>query len=119
MDCILVARDRNGQTIDAVTGRGALTAAQCERSLLPKLDSQALLVTDSHAAYRAFRTQAPHCTRGNEPARQRTRQATRQPRHPRAERERLPPAFQGLADGFLRGGVTLPAQLPGVALGPG
>ena len=50
----LVARDRNGQTIDAVTGRGALTAMQLECSLLPKLDPQALLVTDSHAAYRAF-----------------------------------------------------------------
>jgi len=54
LDCILVARDRNGQTIDAVTGRGALTAAQLERSLLPRLDPQALLVTDSHAAYWAF-----------------------------------------------------------------
>ena len=54
LDCILVARDRNGQTIDAVTGRGALTAAQLERRLLPRLDPQALLVTDSHAAYRAF-----------------------------------------------------------------
>jgi len=54
LDCIMVARDRNGNTIDAVTGRGALTAAQLERDLLPKLDPQALLVTDSHAAYRAF-----------------------------------------------------------------
>ena len=54
LDCILVARDRNGRTIDAVTGRGALTAAQLERDLLPRLDPQALLVSDSHAAYRAF-----------------------------------------------------------------
>ena len=54
LDCILVARDRNGQTIDAVTGRGALTATQLERDLLPRLDPQALLVSDSHAAYRAF-----------------------------------------------------------------
>ncbi|MEM8513866.1 transposase-like protein [Massilia sp. MP_M2] len=54
LDCILVARDRNGGTIDAVTGRGALTAAQLERGLLPRLDPQALLVSDSHAAYRAF-----------------------------------------------------------------
>ena len=53
-DCILVARDRNGNTIDAVTGRGALTAAQPEPDLLPRLDPQALLVTGSHAAYRAF-----------------------------------------------------------------
>jgi len=54
LDCILVARDREGRTVDAVTGRGALTAAQLERDLLPRLDLQALLVSDSHAAYRAF-----------------------------------------------------------------
>jgi len=54
LDCILVARDRSGQTIDAVTGRGALTAAQLTRHLLPKLDRQALLVSDANAAYRAF-----------------------------------------------------------------
>jgi transposase-like protein len=54
LDCILVARDREGRTVDAVTGRGALTAAQLDRDLLPRLDRQALLVSDSHAAYRAF-----------------------------------------------------------------
>ena len=54
LDCILVARDRQGQTIDAVTGRGALTMAQLERNLLPRLDPHALLVTDANAAYRAF-----------------------------------------------------------------
>ena len=54
LDCILVARDRSGQTIDAVTGRGALTAAQLTQQLLPKLDPQALLVSDANAAYRAF-----------------------------------------------------------------
>ncbi|MBD8532350.1 MULTISPECIES: IS1595 family transposase [unclassified Massilia] len=54
LDCILVARDRSGQTIDAVTGRGALNKAQLERHLLPCLDRQVLLVTDAHAAYRAF-----------------------------------------------------------------
>lgn len=54
LDCILVARDRGGQTIDAVVGRGALTAAQLERHLLPKLDRQVLLVSDAHAAYRSF-----------------------------------------------------------------
>jgi transposase-like protein len=54
LDCILVARDRDGRTVDAVTGRGALTAAQLERDLLPRLDPQALLVSDSHGAYRAF-----------------------------------------------------------------
>ncbi|AWL04079.1 IS1595 family transposase [Massilia oculi] len=54
LDCILVARDRSGQTIDAVTGRGALKVTQLIKHLLPKLDSQALLVTDANAAYRAF-----------------------------------------------------------------
>jgi transposase-like protein len=54
LDCILVARDRSGQTIDAVVGRGALTAAQLERHLLPSLERQVLLVSDAHAAYRSF-----------------------------------------------------------------
>lgn len=54
LDCILVARDRGGQTVDAVTGRGAVSARQLERHLLPVLDPQALLVTDANAAYRAF-----------------------------------------------------------------
>ncbi len=54
LDCILVARDRSGQTIDAVVGRGALKVEQLERHLLPRLDRQALLVTDANAAYRAF-----------------------------------------------------------------
>ena len=54
LDCILVARDRNGRTVDAVTGRGALTAEQLERDLLPRLDPQSFLVSDSHVAYRAF-----------------------------------------------------------------
>ena len=54
LDCILVARDRSGQTIDAVTGRGALKKSQLVQHLLPKLDPQVLLVTDTNAAYRAF-----------------------------------------------------------------
>jgi len=54
LDCILAARDRSGQTIDAVIGRGALKVAQLVKHLLPKLDRQALLVTDANAAYSAF-----------------------------------------------------------------
>jgi len=54
LDCILVARDRSGATIDAVTGRGALKPAQLTQHLLPRLDPQALLVTDANAAYQAF-----------------------------------------------------------------
>lgn len=57
LDCILVARDRGGQTIDAVVGRGALTADQLARHLLTKLDKQVLLVSDSHGAYRSFARQ--------------------------------------------------------------
>ena len=54
LDCILVARDRSGQTIDAVTGRGAIKTGQLVQHLLPRLDPHALLVTDSNAAYGAF-----------------------------------------------------------------
>jgi transposase-like protein len=54
LDCVLIARDRSGNTMDAVTGRGALKAVRLARHLLPKLDRQALLVTDANAAYRAF-----------------------------------------------------------------
>jgi len=54
LDCILVTRDRSGQTVDAVTGRGAVSREQLERHLLPYLDRQVLLMTDSNAAYRAF-----------------------------------------------------------------
>ena len=53
-DCILVARDRGGQTCSFVTGRAAVTARQLHRHLLPVLDPDVLLVTDAHAAYRAF-----------------------------------------------------------------
>jgi len=54
LDCILVARDRAGQTIDAVAGRGPLTVRQAKRHLLPVLDPQTLLVTGANAAYRSF-----------------------------------------------------------------
>ena len=56
--CILVARDRGGQTHDAVTGRGALTVAQLHRCLAPVLNREALLVTDGHPAYPVFARQA-------------------------------------------------------------
>jgi transposase-like protein len=52
--CVLVARDRSGRTVDAIPGRGPVTAAQLVVHLAPALDQDALLVTDSHAAYRAF-----------------------------------------------------------------
>lgn len=52
--CILVARDRAGRTIDCVTGKGPITKKQLTRCLLPMMDPDLLLVTDSNAAYRAF-----------------------------------------------------------------
>jgi transposase-like protein len=54
LDCILVMRDRAGQTAEAVTGRGPLTVPQAERHLLPLLDRQALLVTDANATYHSL-----------------------------------------------------------------
>ncbi|SFY21868.1 Transposase, partial [Janthinobacterium lividum] len=40
--CILVARDRTGQTLDFVTGKGALTKAQLHHCLLPMIDKDVL-----------------------------------------------------------------------------
>jgi hypothetical protein len=56
--CILVARDRSGQTIDAVTGKGALRKQHLLEHLGPRLEPDVLLVTDSHAAYPAFAREA-------------------------------------------------------------
>lgn len=56
--CVLVARCRGGHTHDAVTGMGPLTKAQLHRCLAPVLQREVLLVTDGHAAYRAFAREA-------------------------------------------------------------
>jgi transposase-like protein len=56
--CILVARDRSGQTWDFVTGRGPLTKAQLHRHLPAILTPDTLLVTDANKAYRAFAKEA-------------------------------------------------------------
>ena len=56
--CILVARDRTGQTLDFVTGTGQLTKAQLHRCLPPVVDTDVLLVTDGHAAYPVFAREA-------------------------------------------------------------
>ena len=55
--CILVARDRGGNTCDFVTGYGPVTKAQLLTHLAPILASDALLVTDANAAYQAFAKQ--------------------------------------------------------------
>lgn len=56
--CVLVARDRTGQTLNFVTGRGPVSKAQLHRCLRPALDSDVLLVTDSNAVYRYFAREA-------------------------------------------------------------
>jgi len=53
-DCLLVARDRSGQTLDFHTGRGPVTAAQLARCLRPVLPADVLLISDSAASYRRF-----------------------------------------------------------------
>jgi transposase-like protein len=52
--CVLVARDRTGQTLDFVTGKGPVTKKQLLHHLPPVLDHDVLLVTDANAAYRYF-----------------------------------------------------------------
>ena len=52
--CIVVARDRTGQTADFVTGNGPVTKRQLHRDLAPVLDRDVLLVTDGNAVYRYF-----------------------------------------------------------------
>jgi transposase-like protein/IS1 family transposase len=52
--CVLVARDRTGQTLNFVTGRGPVSKAQLRQCLLPALDKDVLLVTDSNSVYRYF-----------------------------------------------------------------
>jgi transposase-like protein len=57
-DCMLVARDRNGQTLDFQTGRGPVTAAQLHDCLKPVLSTDALLISDGAVAYRRFAAKA-------------------------------------------------------------
>ena len=52
--CILVARDRTGQTVDFVTGLGQLTKAKLHACLPPVIDRDILLVSDGHPAYPVF-----------------------------------------------------------------
>ena len=52
--CILVARDRTGQTVDFVTGLGQLTKARLHACLPPVIDRDILLVSDGHPAYPVF-----------------------------------------------------------------
>jgi hypothetical protein len=53
-DCLLIARDRAGQTLDFHTGRGQVTVAQLHRYLRPVLPADVLLISDGAVAYRRF-----------------------------------------------------------------
>jgi transposase-like protein len=57
-DCLLVARDRSGQTLDFHTGRGQVTVAHLHKCLKPVLPVDVLLISDSAMAYRHFAEQA-------------------------------------------------------------
>jgi transposase-like protein len=57
-DCILVARDRTGRTVDFVTGRAPLRPAHLKRCLPSVVAADILLVTDGHPAYPAFAREA-------------------------------------------------------------
>ena len=52
--CVLVARDRTGQTLDWITGRGQMTKAQLGSVLQPVLATDVLLVSDGNPTYRYF-----------------------------------------------------------------
>ncbi|WP_322403154.1 IS1595 family transposase [Massilia luteola] len=57
-DCLLIARDRSGQTLDFHTGRGQVTVAQLHACLKPVLPADVLLISDGAVAYRRFAEQA-------------------------------------------------------------
>jgi transposase-like protein len=57
-DCLLVARDRTGQTLDFHTGRGPVSAPQLHVHLGPVLTHDVLLVSDAANAYRGFAREA-------------------------------------------------------------
>lgn len=52
--CVLVARDRTGQTLEWVTGAGQMSKAQLSGALQPVLAKDALLVSDGNPTYRYF-----------------------------------------------------------------
>ena len=53
-DCLLVARDRTGATLDFHVGRGPVRLAQLERCLLGVVAPDALLISDGAEVYKRF-----------------------------------------------------------------
>lgn len=56
--CVLIARDRGGQTLEFVTGKGPISKAQLHHCLPSVLDEDSLLVSDANASYRYFAQEA-------------------------------------------------------------
>lgn len=52
--CVLVVRDRTGQTLEFVTRKGPVTKAQLRDCLMPVLNKDSLLVSDGNPSYRYF-----------------------------------------------------------------
>ncbi len=52
--CVLVVRDRSGQTLDFVIGTGALSKLGLTDAPKPILDADVLLVSDANPTYEAF-----------------------------------------------------------------
>lgn len=52
--CVLVARDRTGNTTDFITGRGNMSAARLSKCLSPVLKKDAVLVSDGGRAFKRF-----------------------------------------------------------------
>lgn len=56
--CVLVARDRSAQTLDAITGIGNVSRALLHKHLRPHLDTDCLLVSDGNPSYHVFAREA-------------------------------------------------------------
>ena len=56
--CVLVACDRSGQTLDAITGIGNVSRRRLHRHLRPHLDTDCLLVSDGNPSYHVFAREA-------------------------------------------------------------
>ena len=59
--CVLVARDRTGQTLDWVTGYGQMSKAQLSGALQHVLATDVLLLSDGNPTYRGFAQEAGIC----------------------------------------------------------
>ena len=57
-DCLLIARDRSGRTLDFHTGRGPVTVEQLHECLTPVLPADVLLISDGAIVYRHYAEQA-------------------------------------------------------------